>query len=684
MTRPRFSSSLLPAAVALLSLTAGGDTRAQNAGAPSRAAASCAAMARTTRANVVAAARAAGGASVEAPGGDGPGSPGFCATPGEGGWALTADQLTVRRRADRGDILTGRWGLAFISADGVVHPARAPWLAGALGERFGDDGGGDVYVRLHARDLDGDGVPEALVQRSAYRVGGGDESALRVVSWRGGTASPYAAAAGFEDAAEASDADHDGALDLLWLARFAPADGVCGWGAGRVALVAIAHNDGRGAFSRDDDTARAWLRAQCPGPPTRLIAPEGGDSDSPSLRVEDTLRRVACARVWGASADEVARRLEAERPPPDEPCLAAGVLAAFARGLRPWAALSPAPAPVVAAAPPSAVARAPAGPVAPPPPPPRVTARSLPAPLAAPCARVERAHAGWLARARQELARHDSDPASLGDLFDDVAPGSGCVAAPGGAWALPLDALRHDPVHSIAAAWSIRFFDARGTASSRREQPDLDRWFAEVRGVFDFDGDGRGEAIVRPTVWGTDPPERVHRWSVYTARGGAVVPYAPAVAVAPFSSIADVDRDGRPDLLDEETFASPSACGQGNGTFYGPTLVAHARADGTFSRDDDAARAFVMAQCPSPPTHLAAIDGGDDFARAYVDVACARLWGASAESVVLSLVAALRRPGSHLTDTCESFRLLADVALRHPPLVLTARRGAPAAAGRAP
>ena len=254
----------------------------------------------------------------------------------------------------------------------------------------------------------------------------------------------------------------------------------------------------------------------------------------------------------------------------------------------------------------------------------RVAARTLPPPLAEGCARVEAQRAAELARVQQERARREELRGE--EVFRVLYGLGGCVVAPGGAWSLALDALHTDPVQEVVASGSLRFFGDDGSVAAGPGQPTPDRWAAEVRGVFDYDGDGRAEVILRPTVWGTDPPENQERWDVYTARGGAVVPYAPAAA-AQVTGVEDVDRDGRPDLLDANTFATPGGCGQGSGFLYGPTLVAHSLADGTFARDDAAARAYVGAQCPAPPARLYPGDGPGAFAQTVFNVGCARLWG---------------------------------------------------------
>lgn len=662
------SPSLASAALALSLLATAKLASAQVGGqVPTPVATACATITRTSQTRITAARRAARVPQDRYVSGVGNRGIGSCTARGSGAWALTAEELAVAPRAPPNPILTGRWVLSFISSDGVVHRANAQWLTDAFGARFGEDAGRDISLTLAVDDLDNDGLPEAIVTRFSRVRWQPELSEVRVVTWRDGAAAPYVAAASFEGVVEAVDVDHDGALDLTWEARFSPDNATCAQSLWGPVLTAIAHNTRRGGFSRDDDTARAWLRSQCPFAPAQLLARSTEDNQ---VDTAETFRRVACARVWGVSVEEITRRARSElTAQTSDACLTTANLTSFAQSLPPWMTLPPAPAPFAprasgaTASHPSTVARMD--------PPTFVAASTLAAPLSAGCAGVERAYAMWLRRIRQARARAGYDTQSLDEFFEELGPSRGCFTAPGGAWAFMLGGVRVDPVHTLVASWSIRFFGANGGAWSLRERPGFDRTLAKIAGAFDYDGDGRGEAIVEPTVWGTDTFEGRGQWHMYTARGASVMRYAPAVAVEPFTGVADVDLDGRPDLIDDQTLSTPAGCGPDGGTLDGPTLVIHSLPDGSFSRDDRIARAFAARQCPSPPAGLTSIDGEDGLAQAWFDVTCARLWGASAESVVQALVVALQRPGSRLTDTCESFRTLTRAATQHPPLRLT-------------
>jgi hypothetical protein len=79
---------------------------------------------------------------------------------------------------------------------------------------------------------------------------------------------------------------------------------------------------------------------------------------------------------------------------------------------------------------------------------------------------------------------------------------------------------------------------------------------------------------------------------LWTARDGRVAPYGPTRAV-PVLEHRDVDGDGRPDLYTHGPYVAeaPGPCGRNGWTLTGPRFLLHARADGSFSATDGAARA---------------------------------------------------------------------------------------------
>ncbi|MFO0590083.1 MAG: VCBS repeat-containing protein [Polyangiaceae bacterium] len=154
-------------------------------------------------------------------------------------------------------------------------------------------------------------------------------------------------------------------------------------------------------------------------------------------------------------------------------------------------------------------------------------------------------------------------------------------------------------------------------------------------GTFDLDGDGTEELIAA-----------LGKGVVLSLKDGKISTYSKFKDTA-FQRIVDFDQDGRPDLLLSHPYI-------GGETLYGCGLrmgmgipnvgadleiVARSLADGTFSTDDPAAQAITKQQCPGIPRHIVAkgADGSFDNPRTWQRVACARLWGVSADSVQKAL-----------------------------------------------
>jgi hypothetical protein len=125
----------------------------------------------------------------------------------------------------------------------------------------------------------------------------------------------------------------------------------------------------------------------------------------------------------------------------------------------------------------------------------------------------------------------------------------------------------------------------------------------------------------------TDEDHYVTR-SVLTVHNGAVTRYerAPEHPL----SVADFDGDGRLDVEVPPGFGAEYTCSLNGTTHPGPRRFARSRADGTFTEDDPAARAFVRRQCAFDPA--AALLSHDDGASA-MRVACARWFGVDAAAV---------------------------------------------------
>jgi len=149
---------------------------------------------------------------------------------------------------------------------------------------------------------------------------------------------------------------------------------------------------------------------------------------------------------------------------------------------------------------------------------------------------------------------------------------------------------------------------------------------------FDFDGDGDPEVIVSGSANEEGYNPNFHE--IWTFKDGAVVPYAPAKGLV-FDDVADLDDDGRPDLLTRGPFAAveaPSA--MGDAYPISPLLfAAHSRPGGAFVQGDAASIAYAKKECgPAGPLQFTTFD--EDAAKAIV---CARLHGVTAAAVVHAL-----------------------------------------------
>jgi hypothetical protein len=162
--------------------------------------------------------------------------------------------------------------------------------------------------------------------------------------------------------------------------------------------------------------------------------------------------------------------------------------------------------------------------------------------------------------------------------------------------------------------------------------------------AYDYDGDGRDEAVVLYELNGFSgsgaPKVLAPIWSF---DGTAVAAYTRSPGLLPGSLFTEqLDSDMRPDLGHFGPFVAwpTGKCGEAAcpDRITGPKLFAHSHADGTFSLDDDAARAAGKRMCSSRPSPVVA--GKTGIGRTALNVGCARLWGVSTEALTTELRAA--------------------------------------------
>ncbi len=149
--------------------------------------------------------------------------------------------------------------------------------------------------------------------------------------------------------------------------------------------------------------------------------------------------------------------------------------------------------------------------------------------------------------------------------------------------------------------------------------------------LFDFDGDGREEAILRIKDWehhGSMPPRVV----IFTSSKKGSGEY-PATKDLKIQDITDFDGDGRPDLILLSPYSYDYPFGHGM-TYYGPPLFARSMEDGTFSTTHPAAEEAFKEQCILPAIEPAKITNTFEHLFMVMDlfwrrVACFRHQGGS-------------------------------------------------------
>ena len=230
-----------------------------------------------------------------------------------------------------------------------------------------------------------------------------------------------------------------------------------------------------------------------------------------------------------------------------------------------------------------------------------------------------------------------------------------CLETPAGRWSISfVDAPEkrdegsvEDSVFHLQNDWKVRFEPvlpgpAAGQAPKLPELPALVvpttlsnygvRKASEPQ-LFDFDGDGVPEIFLATDEEG-DEGHSARQVALLTYREGRVEPYldhlpgpkdAHGRSALAFDSLADVDADGRPDLVTYAGYTqSLESCASGFPTdFAVPRFVHHSLKDGRFSSDDAAAKAYAMRFCPAPKPVIASSE----------DAICARLWAKDPEGV---------------------------------------------------
>jgi hypothetical protein len=560
-----------------------------------------------------------------------------CLPTQHGVWRLTVDDPVVRA-ASYGPVLAGGTvNVVFYTATGAA--IRAPHeLLAEHGSVVTRPSGGTTAVE----DIDGDGAAELLLQ-----TGPTPTRSLRALTVRNGAIEALDVQSTINVNAVAN-LDHDERRELVEYVRFQPPAN-CEQERSSVravdALTIAAFHDGV-SFRADGDATRALLRGQCPERPAVIVPHQGINNGNADEVFEEAMRRVACARVWGMSAEAIARTFPS-RWPTAWSCISPAAVTTFAASIRPPVTLLPMPRVTVAADADTHVDgidvddfvtnR-------------RSTDDALPH-VARACrantARVASTRAALLRQARQRLSQDELD-----EFFGQY--GTCFVGEARDAWTSTFVRMRwvtstSDETLGIFGTGRVAYLGARSTlfdGPTAIECSTDSLTLRQVIATYDFDNDGASEAIVRS--YSSTATEHGASIEILTARGGAVRAYQPQGGVPSFERMIDFDNDGRPDLLNSREFillsddedGALSGLSTEDGALSGLSTIAHGRNDGTFSKDDSVARDFIRAQCAAPPERLVELQGGDvDRSITFSAILCARFYGESSERLVHRLFA---------------------------------------------
>jgi hypothetical protein len=584
-----------------------------------------------------------------------------CVGGARGAWITTiqAPELVHNNRAATlrdGDVV-----LSFVAPNGAVTVASREAL-GAHARHA--EGRGVSFV---SDDLDGDGIPEAVFLRAPQGNG-----PLAMFTVRGGPVQRFTFSSGFAPTSR-EDVDRDGREDLIQRVDYRGSEACVREGFGEVfdVLAWVALRDGAG-FVSEGDGQRAWLRAQCPERPTVFVPRYGLTSTNVRDVMPEIVRRIACGRAWGASPAAIASAMPA-RWPQALACTSAAELVSFAATIRPPIELSPGPS--VSAPPEGAEDHTLALELD------DVFPGDMSLDRASPAiSRMCRANVTSVERSLASVLRSSQGVLSQDELDEFFGSFGTCYySGPArDAWATAITSLRWGAENEggdegMLGRSRLWHFDAQGARTGSTGDAILriegNSSLQQLVGVYDFDGDGRSEAIVRSfesdgrDSFGGD-------YAVFTARGGTVRPYEPAAVVPQISGIIDQDEDERPDLVDRAAFLLDDLSGPDDSSVaQGPTSLAHGLADGSFSRTDATAREFLRAQCPRPPERLVRLEeDAVEPSQTLFAIVCARLYGESSQRVVQRLNVEWRRRDE---DQARWFLALSRASLWRVPFTLT-------------
>lgn len=273
------------------------------------------------------------------------------------------------------------------------------------------------------------------------------------------------------------------------------------------------------------------------------------------------------------------------------------------------------------------------------------------------------------------------------DLFTTPPIVGSCFEDAGGAFVVTIDQAKlQDGWPQVEIRWALTHVAPDGQRAQiiptevedNTQKPEAYNWLHGYPGTMNAEVSGHligGRMLIFVLVQGHYHEDRdFSRGRLFAWEEGRIEAYKPAASIS-VDGIRDVDGDG---ILDLETFGpfdtDGEHCQSGFGMrLSGPKLLAHGLPDGTFSMTDEAASAFAKKSCPKSPPSILTHGAEDDVHRSVLNIACMRLWGASAQSVE----ARARRECPPLpperqceAGVCSDQQELLEWAVLEPPLIL--------------
>lgn len=243
------------------------------------------------------------------------------------------------------------------------------------------------------------------------------------------------------------------------------------------------------------------------------------------------------------------------------------------------------------------------------------------------------------------------DPKEQARLDLEVGQLRRCLPGNGGAWVRmprPPKIERYDDGNLMRLEVPYRPLLLRADGRRVAGETELSLRFAPMIGkdienyessgtvarLHDYDHDGTDELVLVAAYQAHEDYDETHYVLAATSTG---VGKPASLARVDIDGTTDFDADGVGDVVSITTYPGEICFGMYGEEIGVPPLLYHAGPDGVFSRDDEVARAWLAEQCPAQgPAALVSAAGDDQMSwdmRARQNVACARIRGATAESV---------------------------------------------------